>query len=112
MTMKKTNKKAVVFMAYMHRFGWIPLMLIIAAVFREAAEFIISIGMILYGAWTLYGYWHRWDHIYCSWQHSDRMKMTPEKIEWDKVDVKDGIGVSILLIVLGAVYLAVVLMWG
>lgn len=96
------KNKWIIFMAYVHRYAWIVLILLAAAVFREAAELVICGGMIVYGAWTLCGYWRHWDHIYCSWQNSVHRIMTPEKIEWDKMDMKDEIGVSILILVLGA----------
>ena len=98
--MDATAKK-VMALAYFHRYGWIAAILMCVAIWPEQLMYVLSIGPILFSAWSLIGYKCKWKHIYCSFQNAYRQKMTPHCVRWHQVKKSDAYGIPLLFLVLG-----------
>ena len=51
--------------------------------------FVLAVGILLDGIYNLVGYLCRWRHIYLCYQSMCHTKMTPSRIEWDRMTKKD-----------------------
>ena len=98
---KKTDSISIIALAYLHRYGWIVIMLGLAYLFHEARYYILMVSSILYSIWTFLGYRLKWKHIFCSYQNANRKKMTPNAINWNWVDKKDAYGVPLFFLLAG-----------
>ena len=98
---KKTYSISIIVLAYLHRYGWIVIMLGLAYLFHEARYYILMVSSILYSIWTFLGYRLKWKHIFCSYQNAYRVKMTPNAINWNWVDKKDAYGVPLFFLLAG-----------
>lgn len=47
--------------------------------------FVLAVGILLDGIYNLVGYLCRWRHIYLCYQSMCHTKMTPSRIEWDRM---------------------------
>ena len=50
--------------------------------------FVLAVGILLDGIYNLVGYLCRWRHIYLCYQSMCHTKMTPSRIEWDRMTKK------------------------
>ena len=92
--------------ALFHRYGWPFLMLIQLAAcskgnLTSGALCISGILLIIYVAYTYFGYRLRWTHIFCSFQSARHQPMTPYNIRWNEVRNCDVYIVSMILLVIG-----------
>ena len=112
--MKKKNTQdpcaylGVIAWAYFVRYGMIllpliPLILAKAGRIPARTGLLIAAGLCLFTAlYDFVGWQCRWRHMYCVWQSTAHRKMTPEKVDWSKVDAKQITGVSICFAVIAA----------
>ena len=70
---------------------------------RITMLFVLAVGILLDGIYNLVGYLCRWRHIYLCYQSMCHTKMTPSRIEWDRLAKKDAYGVPAALIIGGIV---------
>ena len=94
----------IIALAYFHRYGWIAVMFALTFILRKVF-YVWSISTIVYAAWSFVGYKCRWRHIFCSYQNAYHIKMTPERIDWDRIEKHDAYGVPVLFLVMGLVCL-------
>lgn len=52
-----------------------------------------GIMSILFATYSLIGYLCKWKHIFCAFQNSSHQKMTPDHINWSKVEKSDAYGI-------------------
>ena len=95
-------------LAYLDRYGYPVLILIAGALAdfyrgRITMLFVLAVGILLDGIYNLVGYLCRWKHIYLCYQSMCHTKMTPSRIEWDRLAKKDAYGVPAALIIGGIV---------
>ena len=95
----------IITLAYLHRYGWIIIMLVCIAIWIEQIFYILGAGCIGFSVWSLIGYQLKWRHIYCSYQNAYREKMTPYSIQWHKIKKSDAIGVPFIFLFIGIVSL-------
>lgn len=91
----------IIFLAYMHRYGWIAAMTGCIAIWPEAYFHIVCASFLLFSAWTLIGYHCKWRHIYCSYQNANHQKMTPHAVRWSQIKKSDAYGVPLIFFALG-----------
>ena len=105
--MSKMNDAAnkIIILAYLHRYGWIVIMLACIAIWIEQIFYILGAGCIVFSIWSLIGYKCKWRHIYCSYQNAYREKMTPHSIRWHKIKKSDALGVPLIFLVFGIISL-------
>lgn len=77
-------------LAYLDRYGYPVLILIAGALAdfyrgRITMLFVLAVGILLDGIYNLVGYLCRWRHIYLCYQSMCHTKMTPSRIEWDRM---------------------------
>ena len=94
--MKQRITKAL---AYLHRYGWIAALIILI----EVTESLFAIGVtaLLYGIWTLVGFWCRWPHIGCSFQNANHLQMNPDRINWANIRKSDVFTAAGLFLLIG-----------
>ncbi len=94
----------VVFLALFHRyfchFITLALLFLIASSKRQLV-LLMGVHCLLFAAYSYIGYAFRWKHIFCSYQNSYHVKMTPARINWDKIKKSDCIGVPIIFAIMG-----------
>ena len=93
-------------LAYLDRYGYPVLILIAGALAdfyrgRITMLFVLAVGILLDGIYNLVGYLCRWKHIYLCYQSMSHTKMTPTRIEWERLAKKDAYGVPATLIIGG-----------
>lgn len=77
-------------LAYLDRYGY-PMLILIAGALadfyrgRITMLFVLAVGILLDGIYNLVGYLCRWKHIYLYYQSMCHTKMTPSRIEWDRM---------------------------
>ncbi len=69
----------------------------------EITSSLYTVGLILivYSIWTLLGYLLKWKHIFCSFQNAYHMKMTTNRINWEKIRKTDVYGVPTIFFIFG-----------
>ena len=77
----------------------------VTQVFRDRNTMlcVLALGILLDGIYNLVGYLCRWKHIYLCYQSMSHTKMTPTRIEWERLAKKDAYGVPAALIIGGIV---------
>ena len=112
---KKPDHSSVTVMyilAYMDRYVF-PLAILAAGMLaelfwdRDVMLFVLGLGILLDGIYNLVGYLCRFKHIYLCYQSMSHTKMTPTRIEWNRMSKKDAYGVPVVLIIVGIVGIAV-----
>ena len=99
----------IVFLAYMHRYGWIAAMTCGIAIWPEYIFHIVCACFLLCSAWTFIGYKRKWRHIYCSYQNARHQEMTPRVVVWSKIPKREAYGEPLIFFVLGLAMLVVIL---
>lgn len=94
---RKEDYSGVIFLAYMHRYGWIIPVLVIC--FFVGVPITLGVFCFLYSLWSFFGYIFRWKHIYCSYQELCHCKMTPYKIDWSTMRKIDAYGFPIMFMI-------------
>ncbi len=95
-------------LAYLDRYVY-PLLILVAGLVAELFRdrntmlFVLALGILLDGIYNLVGYLCRWKHIYLCYQSMSHTKMTPTRIEWDRMAKKDVYGVPVVMIIMGIV---------
>ena len=110
-TYQHTGKNAggTIALAFFHRYGWIAVMFLFAAIFNDYAIHVLTGGFMIFSIWTFVGYKCKWKHIFCSYQDTYHAKMTPGAIDWDWVKKKDAYGVPLIFLVVALIGIAVIL---
>ena len=95
-------------LAYLDRYGYSVLILIAGALAdfyrgRITMLFVLAVGILLDGIYNLVGYLCRWRHIYLCYQSMCHTKMTPSRIEWDRMTKKDAYGIPAAFIIGGII---------
>ena len=95
-------------LAYLDRYVYPVLILLaglLAELFRDRNTMlcVLALGILLDGIYNLVGYLCRWKHIYLCYQSMSHTKMTPTRIEWERLAKKDAYGVPAALIIGGIV---------
>ncbi len=103
-TLPDKTYAGIIALAYFHRYGWIAAMFALVLILRETF-FVFAVSAIAYAVWTFVGYKCRWRHIFCSYQNAGHRKMTPERIDWDRIEKYDAYGIPIFFFVMGLVCL-------
>lgn len=99
-------------LAYLDRYVY-PLLILLAGLVAELLRdrntmlFVLALGILLDGIYNLVGYLCRWKHIYLCYQSMSHTKMTPTRIEWDRMAKKDAYGVPVVMIIMGIVGIVV-----
>ena len=95
-------------LAYLDRYVY-PLLILSAGLLAELLRdrntmlFVMALGILLDGIYNLVGCLCRWKHIYLCYQSMCHTKMTPTRIEWNRMAKKDVYGVPIVFIIMGIV---------
>lgn len=95
-------------LAYLDRYVYPVLILLVgllAELFRDRNTMlcVLALGILLDGIYNLVGYLCRWKHIYLCYQSMSHTKMTPTRIEWERLAKKDAYGVPAALIIGGII---------
>ncbi len=105
-----TRKRRIIILALFYIYGYMvlfPLILfpiLIFFIFKENVFLLLlGIDFILFALHSLIGYVCRWKHIYCSYQHIHRKRMTPNNICWAKMKKSDAYGIPVIFALLGIV---------
>lgn len=93
---KKPKHSSVTMMcvlAYLDRYVYPVLILLaglLAELFRDRNTMlcVLALGILLDGIYNLVGYLCRWKHIYLCYQSMSHTKMTPTRIEWERLAKK------------------------
>ena len=93
-------------LALFHRYGWPFLILILLAASSKGNPTsgvlaVSGILIIVYAAYTYFGYRLHWTHIFCSFQSVMHRPMTPYNVKWNEVRKCDVYIVSTILFVIG-----------
>lgn len=64
-----------------------------------------GISILVFSAYELIGYLCKWKHIFCSFQNAYHQKMTPDKIDWEKVSKIDAYMIPFFLAICGIILL-------
>lgn len=105
---KHSSVTVMYVLAYLDRYVY-PLLILLAGLVAEMYRgkttmlFVLALGILLDGIYNLVGYLRRWKHIYLCYQSMSHTKMTPTRIEWDRMPKKDVYGVPVVLIIMGIV---------
>lgn len=108
---KKTKHSSATVMrvlAYLDRYVY-PLLILLAGLLAELLGdkntmlLVMALGILLDGIYNLVGYLRRRNHIYLCYQSMSHRKMTPTRIEWDRMTKKDAYGVPTAFIIGGIV---------
>lgn len=80
-------------LAYLDRYVYPVLILLaglLAELFRDRNTMlcVLAVGILLDGIYNLVGYLCRWKHIYLCYQSMSHTKMTPTRIEWERLAKK------------------------
>ena len=102
----------IIFLAYMHRYGWIAAMVGCIAIWPEYIFHIVCASFLMIAAWSFIGYKRKWRHIYCSYQNAGHQKMTPHVVLWSKIKKSEAYGDPLICFVLGLAMLLVIILWG
>ena len=92
----------IVPLAYCHRYVFL-IAIVFGALLFPMRLLAMSIGCLIYAIWTFVGYKCRWKHIFCSYQNAYHSKMTPQKIDWERISKSDAYGVPIVFAVMSLV---------
>ena len=106
--MEKTAKK-VIALAYLHRYGWIAVMMVCILIWNEQTSCILCLGCFCFSIWSFVGYKRKWKHIFCSYQNAYHQKMTPDLIRWQQIKKSDAYGIPLLFLFLGLAMLILVI---
>ena len=90
-----------ILLAYMHRYGWIAVMLVCIAIRPDLMMHIYSTSFLTFSVWSFVGYKCKWRHIYCSYQNASHQRMTPHAIRWSQIRKSDAYGVPLIFFILG-----------
>lgn len=107
MNATKRRYATIKMLALFHRYLYWLCLVGCFFLFENHALLVMGIGFILYSLYNLLGYKLRWKHIYCSYQNSYRLEMTPQNISWDALKKKDVYGVSAIFAVIGIAMLVI-----
>ena len=105
---KHSSATVMCVLAYLDRYVYPVLILLVgllAELFRDRNTMlcVLALGILLDGIYNLVGYLCRWKHIYLCYQSMSHTKMTPTRIEWERLAKKDAYGVPAALIIGGIV---------
>ncbi len=104
MSKKSKDYSFVVLLAYLHRYLFpimcIALPLIIAETEKQTF-FVIGTMAIIFALYTLIGVILKWKHIFCSFQNAYHEKMTPNRVNWERIRKIDLYGVPCIFGLLG-----------
>ena len=102
---KHSSVTVMCVLAYLDRYVLILLAGLLAELFRDRNTMlcVLALGILLDGIYNLVGYLCRWKHIYLCYQSMSHTKMTPTRIEWERLAKKDAYGVPATLIIGGIV---------
>ena len=90
-------------LAYLDRYGYPVLILIAGALADFYGGRITMLFVLAVGIYNLVGYLCRWRHIYLCYQSMCHTKMTPSRIEWDRMTKKDAYGIPATFIIGGII---------
>ena len=101
---KHSSVTVMCVLAYLDRYVYPVLILLaglLAELFRDRNTMlcVLALGILLDGIYNLVGYLCRWKHIYLCYQSMSHTKMTPTRIEWERLAKKDAYGVPAALII-------------
>lgn len=105
---ERSSATVMCILAYLDRYVY-PMLILIAGMLadfyggRITMLFVLAVGILLDGIYNLIGYLCRWKHIYLCYQNMCHTKMTPSRIEWDRMPKKDAYGVPAALIISGTI---------
>ena len=115
--MRRKSYNGVIALAYFHRyflalvcpsfcvtiliFGYKPVPSIIS----------MAVPILIYSVYTIVGCLLKWDHIYCSYQHSSKQRMTPIYIRWHDMPFSEKYGVPIFLGFVSLAMIIAVVLW-
>ena len=108
--MDNATVKRIKFLAYLHSYALIPVLLLSWLVFREHGFYAIASGFIAFALWSFLGYKLKWKHIFCSYQKTYHEKMTPERINWKKIKKADAYGIPLVFALLGLLTLSIAIL--
>ena len=66
---------------------------------------VMAYFFIGFAIWSFLGYIFRWKHIYCSYQNTHKMPMTPDRVNWYAVNKFEAYIVPATFLVLGIILL-------
>lgn len=99
------TENKIITLAYLHRYGWIAIMLVCIMIWIEQIFYIMGAGFIGFSIWSFIGYKRKWKHIYCSYQDAHREAMTPHSIQWHKIKKSEAIGSPLVFLAVGIISL-------
>ena len=100
---KHSSVTVMCVLAYLDRYVY-PVLILLAGLLAELFRLcVLALGILLDGIYNLVGYLCRWKHIYLCYQSMSHTKMTPTRIEWERLAKKDAYGVPATLIIGGIV---------
>ncbi len=78
--------KLVIALAWVNIFVLPILVVVVPFLFGDTQRLALGIGCLIYAVYEWIGSICKWKHFYCSYQNMRREPMTPDHIEWDKVN--------------------------
>lgn len=107
--LSEQQRKTIIRLAYANRYAF-PLFaafipFLVSRISGINFNILLGFSMILFGGYELIGYRLKFRHIFCSYQDAYHLKMTPEKIEWEKLRKADVYGVPLIFITFGIISL-------
>ena len=61
-------------------------------------------GCTFFALYYLIGYLLRWTHIYCVYQNAYHQKMTPNRVDWSRIEKKDAYGIPLIFFAFGIMF--------
>ncbi len=107
MNKKDVTAKKIIALAYLHRYGWIVILMVCIIIRPTYMLYSSGAGCVAFSIWSFVGYKCKWKHIYCSFQNAYHQKMTPHSVHWNQIKKSDAYGVPLIFLVLGLAGLSV-----
>lgn len=81
---KERMEKIVFFCKYIVTLAivLIPILIATRTGDKKQAMVYIGIGLLVYAAYLLLGYFLKWTHIFCYYQNMARQPLTPDEVDW------------------------------
>lgn len=85
--------------------GFLPALIVKAFTDSRRAMFLaLGAGFSFFALYYLIGYLLRWTHMYCVYQDAYHEKMTPDRVDWSKVEKKDAWGIPLIFLAFGVMF--------
>ena len=115
--MRRKSYNGTIALAYFHRFFLVltlPSFVTSVLIFGYnpvPAVISMAVPVFLYSIYSVVGCIFKWSHIYCSYQHAAKQKMTPTYIRWNDMPFSEKYGVPMFLGIVSLMMVLAVIIW-